>query len=693
MFKNIYRYKKSLITAVISSSLLLSACQFSSTVIKDNVINDISNQEAIERAQNYIDLEDLFDKSSIANVSVSPNGKWLAFLKQYNNAYNLFLVPKGDTVASAIALTQLSDAVDTFEWSSQPGEIFFSKDNQGNENSQIYKLNFNENDLSSAVNISRLTNNDKVNYGFSSQLKESPDTLIISANNNNSARVDLYHLNTKSKKLTTVLVNELNFAQYLTNKQGEVIVGNTLNNNNTMTLYTKIAGHWTALVNSKAGEMFNLLKLNETTKTAYISADIEGRDKKELILIDLNTGKLTTFHRDPEQESDLHDVVFDKSGQPLIVSYYGGRLRNYPITEEVSATFDKIKLKFGSDVDIEVKKIDQEQGVWTISVSYAKQAAQNFIYQIDKNQYVDLLNKAPKVSPDLLGERKSVYYQAKDGVTIQAYLTLPKNSQNNLPTIILPHGGPWTRDTWAYDGGYFNSIAFFFADRGYAVLQPNFRGSLGFGKKFTLLGERNWGTGTMQQDLTDGVDYLVKQGIADKNRVGIMGASYGGYAALSGATFTPDVYKAVISYVGPSSLITLMESFPAYYRPGLGAWFKAVGDPQIEADRKDMASRSPINFVDNITAPLMLIQGANDPRVTQIESDNIAKKMHKNSKEVEYILAKNEGHGFRNHDNKIASIMAMEAFFAKHLGGIDASYMNKPAKAHLATLKVDISQL
>ena len=325
-------------------------------------------------------------------------------------------------------------------------------------------------------------------------------------------------------------------------------------------------------------------------------------------------------------------------------------------------------------------------------MAYAKQRTRNFVYQVEQDTYVDLLNQVPKISPTLLGERKSVYYQAKDGVTIQAYLTLPKVQKSNLPTIILPHGGHWQRDTWSY-GGAFNPVALFFADRGYAVLQPNFRGSLGFGKKFTQLGEKNWGTGTMQQDLTDGVDYLVAAGIADKNRVGIMGASYGGYAALAGATFTPDVYKAVISFVGPSSLITLMEAFPKYYRPYLGTWFVAVGDPEIEADRLDMESRSPINFVDNIKAPLMLIQGANDPRVTQQESDNIARKMYKNGKDVEYVLAKNEGHGFANQDNKMAAIIAMEAFFAKHLGGMDASQHNTVAKAHLATLKVDVSKL
>jgi len=685
MLKSISKYNKSIITITICSLLTLTGCQYSASFI------DTPEQETTTIKSNYIALDDFFDKSALSNVQISPDGNWLAFLKKTKNVNNLFLVKKGEGISEAIALTTLTDAIDNFWWSNNSGEIIFSKDNQGNENQQIFKLNFNPTDFTQAINIIKLTHNDNVNYMFGDQPSELTNTILLLANHDDQKRLDFYHLNTNTKKLKIVEKNTLNFQSFFSNKAGEVIIGNTLNSDNTSSLYTKKNNVWTKLLSAEAGETFNVLYADTNSNTAYISADIQGRDKKELLLLNMTTGKVETYHKDPKGESDLKNVVFDKQGNPLIASYYGGRLRNYPLNKNVQQRFDKIHAHFSDDIDMTVNKIDQDQ--WSISVDYSKQQTQNFIYDIKKDTYIDLLNKSPKVSPELLGERKSIYYKAKDGVTIQAYLTLPKTVKRNLPTIILPHGGPWSRDTWSYSGGYFNSIALFFADRGYAVLQPNFRGSLGFGKKFTQLGERNWGTGTMQQDLTDGVNYLVSTGVADKERVGIMGASYGGYAALSGATFTPDVYNAVISYVGPSSLITLMESFPDYYRPYLGTWFTSVGDPKIKEDRKDMHSRSPINFVDKIKAPLMLIQGANDPRVTQAESDNIAREMYKNSKVVEYILAKNEGHGFRNHDNKVASIMAMEVFFAKHLGGIDASEINKEAKDHLRTLKVDVSKL
>lgn len=292
-----------------------------------------------------------------------------------------------------------------------------------------------------------------------------------------------------------------------------------------------------------------------------------------------------------------------------------------------------------------------------------------------------------------MARKTSITYSARDGETIQAYLTLPRAQSKNLPTIILPHGGPWARDYWTLGSSYFSRVAQLLANRGYAVLQPNFRASTGFGERFYNLGNQNWGTGYMQHDLTDGANYLVAQGIADKERLGIMGGSYGGYAALAGITFTPDLYKAAVSFVGPSSLVTLMNSFPDFYRPYLGNWFTAVGDPLIEEDVKEMEARSPINFVDHIKTPLLLVQGANDPRVTQIESDQIARKMFKKGLEVEYILAKDEGHGFAKRNNNQAFLVKIERFFATQLGGEIDQQVPDNLELHLKRLNVDISAL
>ncbi|KZN38482.1 hypothetical protein N480_12580 [Pseudoalteromonas luteoviolacea S2607] len=676
--------KKSLISAAVCTGLLLSGC---------GTTSDSAKPVEFQAAKHtLVPVEVIFDKSEIFGVSMSKDSKWIAFMKVHEGAQNLFVVPQEGALSQAIPLTNYGDGIDGFQWSSRKNELIVFRDFEGNENSQIFRLNFKE-ELTLPPTVERLTPHDDVNYEFEAQLSASPEMLVIGANHDDKSRIDLFHLNMKTKQMTNVFENKLGFNGQFINDEGQTILGSNLNRDNSSTLYKFSNGKWVEVMTTLPGETFDFHSYDKDSNTAYISADIQGRDKQELLLVDLSTDKITTAHKDPLDQSDLHHIVFDQGGKPLIASYYGGRLRNYPLTETATNVLSQIHANFDEDVDILVDKIDHQQNQWHISVSSAQRPKRKFVYSASSKQFIDLLNQKPKVDPNLLGERKSITYTASDGQQIQAYLTLPRQSQVDLPLIVLPHGGPWHRDYWGYSSDYFVPFAHFFANRGYAVLQPNFRGSLGFGKQFTMQGERNWGTGLMQQDLTDGVHFLIKQGIVDSKRVGIMGASYGGYAALAGTTFTPDLYQAAISYVGPSSLITLVESWPEVYRPYLGTWFKAVGDPLIESDRVDMASRSPINFVDRIKTPLMLIQGANDPRVTQIESDNIARELHKTGRHVEYILAKDEGHGFKKHSNKVATVIAMEAFFAKHLGGTKSENVDMEIKAHLASLKVDTSKL
>ncbi|OHU86700.1 MULTISPECIES: alpha/beta hydrolase family protein [Pseudoalteromonas] len=680
-------FKRTLLGTAMAVAVCLTGCQGAAVLTN-------AKTASVEQQSALIQMEDLFDKAQISRVKLSKDGRFLVFLKTLNGANNLFIVPKGGKASEAVALTQLKDPVDSYAWSSRDGELFFFKDHQGDENTQLFSLKFDVNDLQKAPKITKLTTNPNAQFEFIQQLSEQPQTLVVKANHSDIGRLDVYHLNADTLEFKSVHTNTLFFADEYINEQGEVVLGLVKNKDNTRTLYRKNNGQWHKVLTTLQGEDIDFYHFDKDTNTALVSANIEGRDKEQLLSLNLSNGVIEPIHQDPKNESDLEKVILDDNGAPYLVTYYGDRLRNYPLQEEAKQQLAVIESQFSDeDVDILINKIDHEKGHWDISITSSVQPRRRFVYEAQTQKLVDLLNKAPKIAPELLSPKKTIYYTARDGEQIQAYLTLPKQNAQNLPTIVLPHGGPWARDHWAYDSDYFNPIAHYFANRGYAVLQANYRGSIGFGKRFTLLGERNWGTGHMQHDLTDGVNYLVEQGIADKNRVGILGASYGGYAALSGAAFTPDVYKAVISYVGPSSLITLVESFPERFRPYLGDWFKAVGDPLIEADRQDMASRSPINFVDDIKAPLMLLQGANDPRVTKAESDNIARALYQAGSPVKYYLAKDEGHGFLKRENKLASIRAMEEFFAQHLGGRMSNNVSAKTAEQLAKLEVDISKL
>ncbi|WP_235577108.1 S9 family peptidase [Pseudoalteromonas sp. R3] len=673
------------LSTILGTTAVLSGCTLSDK-------QPLTQSESVQHVSAFVDVESLFSTSEKKSISMSKDGKWIAFLKMHNGAHNLFVVAADEPDMAPVPVTNLTDSVDSFIWSANHNEIIFSKDHQGNENSQIYKLALNDKTLTAST-MTRLTHDDKVDYNLLGQSEQDANVLVIAANHLTPERIDYFHLSVDTGKLIQTQTNSVSLFEAQLSKSGQVALGLALNADNSRSMYRYTDGRWLKVMTTEPGEILELISFDEQTNTAFVAGSIEGRDKQELIKVDLASKSIETVHLDPENSSDLHHVVFDEQGQPLIVSYYGGKLRNYPLTDTAADALKKIQNRFSQEIEVKVDKINHKEDQWLLTVSFADQPDQKYAYYPAQDKLTGMLNEAPGFDPALLGDRKSITYTASDGVEIQAYLTLPKNLDKNLPTIVLPHGGPWARDQWGYSSGYFVPVAHYFANRGYAVLQPNFRGSLGFGKRFVQLGEKNWGTGTMQHDLTDGVNYLIEQGIADKQRVGIMGASYGGYAALAGATFTPDVYKAVISYVGPSSLVTLMESFPAHYRPYLGTWYVSVGDPEVAKDRADMQSRSPINFVDQIKAPLMLVQGANDPRVTQVESDNIARALAVKNHPVEYILAKDEGHGFMKQSNKLASIVAMERFFAKHLGGGSSNKVDPAISAHLDTLRVDITKL
>jgi dienelactone hydrolase len=274
---------------------------------------------------------------------------------------------------------------------------------------------------------------------------------------------------------------------------------------------------------------------------------------------------------------------------------------------------------------------------------------------------------------------------ARDGVVVPAYLTLPRTGGiGPQPAVVFVHGGPWARDEWGY-----NSYAQFLANRGYAVLQPNFRGSTGYGKKFLNLGNGQWGTGTMQHDLTDVAAWLVKQGHAAPGKVAIMGGSYGGYATLAGLAFTPDVWAAGVDIVGPSSIVTLLNSIPPYWTPIRKMFAVRVGDVEKPADVERLQAQSPLHSAKQMKAPLLVIQGANDPRVKQAEADQIVMALRDLGRPIEYLVAPDEGHGFRGRENRLAMLASIERFLAKHLGGRAQSTVPPEVEQRLAALTVD----
>src|SRR5438270_408722 len=342
-----------------------------------------------------------------------------------------------------------------------------------------------------------------------------------------------------------------------------------------------------------------------------------------------------------------------------------------------------LEAKFpGKEVSIASDTRDEQ--TWLITASSDTEPGETYLFDRKKHKLALQYKVREKLPREALAIMTPVKYKSSDGLEIPAYLTLPKGiPAKNLPTVIFPHGGPWARDLWGYNG-----YAQFLANRGYAVLSPNFRGSTGYGKKFLNAGNKEWGT-KMQDDITWGVKYLIDQGISDPKRVGIFGGSYGGYATLAGVAFTPDVYAVAVDLFGPSNLITLLESIPPYWEAGRKMFHTRMGDPTNPEGLALLKERSPLNAADKIKTPLLIAQGANDPRVNHAESEQIVVALRDRGFPVEYLLIPDEGHGFARPVNNMASLMATEKFFAKYLAGRDQEGGTPEVVARLKEVTVD----
>ncbi len=285
-----------------------------------------------------------------------------------------------------------------------------------------------------------------------------------------------------------------------------------------------------------------------------------------------------------------------------------------------------------------------------------------YMYDVPTKKLTKIVDVSPWLDENVMASTKPITYKSRDGLTIHGYLTLPVGIEaKNLPVVVHPHGGPWARDRWG-----FNPELQFLANRGYAVLQMNFRGSTGYGRKFWEISFKQWGK-TMQDDISDGVKWLIEQGIANPEKIGIYGGSYGGYATLAGLTFSPELYACGVDYVGVSNLFTFMKTIPPYWKPYLDMLHEMVGNPKT--DSLLLYDASPVFHVDNIKAPLFIAQGANDPRVNKDESDQMVKALKAKGIDVPYMVKDDEGHGFRNEENRFDFYGEMERFFAKYLGG------------------------
>jgi len=393
-------------------------------------------------------------------------------------------------------------------------------------------------------------------------------------------------------------------------------------------------------------------------KQLYVLSN-RGRDKTAFVILDPTNGKESKpLFEHPEV--DLNGV--DYSRKRKVITYAGfetAKAQRHFFDKATQARYARLeKLLPGFEVDIQAQDLAEETCI--VAAYSDRTPGARYIYHAKTNKLAKLGDILPEVDAADMAPMKPVTYTSRDGLTIHGYLTLPVGREaKNLPVIVNPHGGPWARDSWG-----FNPEVQFLANRGFAVFQTNFRGSTGYGRAFWEKSFKQWGR-TMQDDVTDGVQWLIKEGIADPKRVGIYGGSYGGYTTLAGVTFTPDLYAAAVDYVGVANLFTFMKTIPPYWAPFLKMMHEMVGDP--EKDKDLLTAASPVFHVDKIKTPLFIAQGKNDPRVNKDESDQMVEALKKRGVVVEYMVKDNEGHGFHNEENRYDFYGAMEGFFTKHL--------------------------
>lgn len=633
-------------------------------------------------------LEQFFDNPRIAGGQLSPDGKHLSFLKPYKGKLNVYVRPVAGK-AERLMTTDTIRPVNSYFWSQDSKQILYVQDKGGNENFAVYGVPLEGTGIPAAKN---LTPFEKARTVIFAVPRRTPERILIGINNRQPTVFDAHWLDLKTGKMTLVAENPGRHAGYMIDsKTGVVRIAAGQNAQGGTEIFERATdtSAWRSVANYTSEETVNPLRLHPDGKRVYASSN-HGRDLQALVLIDLATGQETLVEQDPLNEVDLTGAVFSDLNDDLLMTVYNAdTVRRYPKTAQMERDLAAVrKLNKGSP---SITSSTDDENVWTVQFNSPTDPGATYSYDRRTGKSQFLYRPRPWLDRTKLVDMMPVNFMSRDGMKVFGYLSLPKGEKRtNLPMVLNVHGGPWARDSWGY-----NPEVQLLADRGYAVLQINYRGSTGYGKKFYNAAVGQFGK-AMHNDLIDGVKWAIEKGYADPKKIAIYGGSYGGYATLAGVTFTPDVFACGVDYVGPSSLITLVESFPAYWRPFLeGTWFRFVGDPAKPADRERMKEVSPLFFVDRITAPLLVVQGANDPRVTKLEADQLVIALRDRGVNVQYLIANDEGHGFANADNRIALYRAMELFLRDCLGGrvqpsVPAAVTKRIAEM---TVKVDTLKL
>ncbi|CAM5242300.1 peptidase [Streptomyces spiroverticillatus] len=616
-------------------------------------------------------VEEFFAPPVRAAASLSPDGTRIAYLAPWRDRLNVWVEDLDSGEPARCVTADERRSVHTFHWTDDSRRLLYAQDGDGDENWHLYRVDLDDPDAE-ALDLTPFPGATAVGGETS---PDRPGKVLVHLNHRNPVEFDLCEIDVRSGELTVLAQNPGRFTGLLVTPGGD-LYAQTWRPDGDIDFAQWDAGTdnlrpVTTFDGAEHPLGVNPLHPTPDGRGLWI-ADYGGTDRLGLARLDLATGKRTDVDRHPEFDLDTRSSVFPGMPDPLIldrrtgdllgIRYLGERQTIHAVDPQFASVLAQLEKLFEGEVA--ALSSDLSGTRWVVSFSHPRDPGVTYFYDHSTGQSRFLFRPLPGLGPDTLAPMAPVTITSRDGLALHSYLTLPLGLEpRGLPLVLLVHGGPWHRDSLRFD-----PTAQLLANRGCAVLQVNFRGSTGYGKSFLQAGVGEL-AGKMHDDLIDAVDWAVAEGYADRDRVAIFGGSYGGYAALVGVSFTPDVFAAAIDFCGISNLVTFLRNVPEFVKPSLyNNWYRYAGNPEDPAQEAELLARSPLSRVDAIRTPLMVVQGGNDVRVTKAESDQIVDALRARGVEVAYMVKDDEGHGFVNPENNIDMYRAADSFLARHLG-------------------------
>lgn len=597
-----------------------------------------------------------------ATVQLSPDGRYLSWLAPLDGVLNIWVASRDDLTTARPITHDTGRGIHYYRWAYSNEHLLFIRDKNGDENWRLYAVA-----LASGI-ANDLTPFEGIQARMLCVSHKFPNEIVVGLNNRNPQWHDVYRLNLSTGELVLLLQHD-RFLEVGIDDDYHLRYTAQLTADGGVELFIPDGADWQRWETISSADSMTTAPLGfDNSNQLLYWKDSRGRDTSAFIEMDMATKRSRMLAVDPKV--DIEDVIVHPSEKHVqAVSFVNERKRWHIIDTSIEADFAYLRTVADGEVEIVSRSLDDH--FWIVIYVLDDGPARFYLYDHQKRVASFLFSNRQALEQQPLAKMHSVTIKSRDGLNLVAYYTLPLGSDSNgdgipdqpLPTIFTPHGGPWGRDVWGY-----NSWHQWLANRGYAVLSVNFRASTGFGKAFINAGDREWG-GKIIEDQVDAVHWAIAAKITDPQRAAIMGGSFGGYSTLAGLTFTPELYACGIDLVGVANLITWMESIPPYWKPTLDLFIARVGDPTSAEGRALLKKHSPLTYADRICRPLLIGQGANDPRVKQAESDQIVQAMQAKHIPVTYVLYPDEGHGFARPENNLCFYAMTEAFLAKHLGG------------------------